>query len=128
MMDARFGRFVFRVTCCHVATYAAAGVVAFHLFDYPALFQSEGFATFMRPLESPWVAAGPALQVFRGLLFGVVLYPFRHIFLAEPWGWLKLWGLFLGLAVFGTAGPTPGSFEGFVYTTLPPARQLLGLP
>lgn len=127
MTDARFGRFVFRVTCCHVATYAAAGVVASQLFDYATLFQSEGFAAFMRPLDSRWVAAGPGLQVFRGVLFGVVLFPFRHVFLAEPNGWLKLWGLFLGLAILGTAGPAPGSIEGFIFTTLPPSRQLLGL-
>jgi hypothetical protein len=81
----------------------------------------------MKPTDTPIVALGPALQVFRGLLFAVVLYPFRRVFLDEGRGWLKLWGLFMGLAILGTSGPAPGSFEGIVFLKAPVADQIIGL-
>jgi serine/threonine protein phosphatase 1 len=44
------------------------------------------------PLTSPWLAAGPALQVARGLVFALVLWPFRRVFLEGRAGCLKFWG------------------------------------
>jgi hypothetical protein len=76
---------------------------------------------------SRWVALGPGLQWIRGLVFAAALYPFRHVFLEGPRGWLKLWGLLLGLGVLSTYGPAPGSVEGLIYTTIPPLQQLRGL-
>jgi hypothetical protein len=93
--------------------------------DYAAEFSREG--SNMVPTDEPIVALGPALQVIRGLLFAGVLYPFRRVFLDEPAGWLKLWGLFLGLAILGTSGPAPGSFEGMIFTRTPAMDQILGL-
>ncbi len=49
------------------------------------------------------------------------------MFLDEKHGWLKLWGLFLGLAILSTAGPAPGSVEGMIYTKAPIAGQIIGL-
>jgi hypothetical protein len=103
-------------------------VLAYSLLDYRTLFQTEGLSCLMRPISSRWVAAGPALQVFRGLIFALALYPFRSIFLGGRHGWLKLWGLLAGLAIFSTAGPAPGSVEGLIYTKIPIRTQLLGLP
>ena len=128
MSDVTFGRFTIRVVCCHVVTYFVAGVLAYTLFDYKSLFESEGFSQLMRPTSSTWVAAGPALQVIRGAIFAMALYPFRRVFLQEPSGWLKLWGLLVGLAILSTAGPTPGSVEGMIYTKIPVTTQLIGLP
>jgi hypothetical protein len=125
MNDVSFSRFSFRMTACHMVTYFVAGLLAYTLFDYRALFEA---IPIMRPIDSNWVAAGPVLQVFRGLIFSLALYPFRQVFLTEPRGWLKLWGLFLGLVIFSTAGPAPGSVEGVIYTTIPLALQLRGLP
>jgi hypothetical protein len=122
-----FPRFLARVTACHMVTYFAAGAFAFFVFDYATAFRSEHLACWMRPTDSAWVAVGPALQWIRGLLFAAVLYPFRRVFLDAPRGWLLLWGLLLGLAIFGTAGPAPGSIEGFLYTTIPPLEQVGGL-
>jgi len=126
--EAGFGRFLTRVTACHVVTYFVAGVLAYTLLDYRGLFQSAALACYMRPLDSPWVAGGPALQVVRGLIFAGALYPFRRVFLDGPHGWLKLWGLLVGLAVLSTAGPCPGSVEGMIYTKVPVLDQLRGLP
>ncbi len=128
MDNVTFARFVTRVTSTHLVTYFVAGILAYNLLDYATLFQSEGFSCLMRPLGSRWVAAGPALQVIRGLIFAVALYPFRGVFLGDRRGWLKLWGLLLGLAIFSTAGAAPGSVEGMIYTKIPIGSQLRGLP
>lgn len=125
--DVTFGRFLVRITLCHVVTYFVAGFAAYTLMDYRTQFQSERLSCFMLPTDSVWVALGPSFQVVRGLIFALALYPFRHVFLDEARGWLKLWGLFLGLAILSTAGPAPGSVEGMIYTKLPLVGQILGL-
>jgi hypothetical protein len=127
MTEGGFGRFFLRVTACHMVTYFVAGLLAYTLLDYATVFQSEHFACWMRPTTSRWVAAGPGLQWIRGFIFALVLYPFRNVFLGGERGWLKLWGLLLGLGILSTYGPAPGSVEGLLYTTIPPLQQVKGL-
>jgi hypothetical protein len=127
MANGGFGRFFARLTACHMVTYFVVGALAYFAFDYATAFRSEHFACWMRPTTSKWVAVGPALQWIRGLVFAAALFPFRHVFLETGRGWLKLWGLLLGLAILGTAGPAPGSIEGLIYTTIPPLDQIIGL-
>jgi hypothetical protein len=122
-----FGTFTWRVTAAHVITYFIAGFLAYTLFNYEEVFRTGDMAVLMKPVDSPWVMAGPVLNIFRGLLFGLVLWPFKSVFLESKYGWLKLWGLFLGLAILGTAGPTPGSLEGMIYTNFPVIDQITGL-
>jgi len=43
-------------------------------------------------------------------------------------GFLKLAILTLGMSFISTIGPTPGSFEGYIYTKLPVQYHLLGIP
>lgn len=128
MATDTFPRFFFRVTASHLVTYMVAGLLALSILDYETFFQTDVLACLMRPVTSPWVAAGPGLQVIRGLIFAVALYPFRHVFLAERRGWLMLWGLLLGLSVLSTTGPAPGSVEGMIYTKIPLRAHLHGLP
>ncbi len=120
--------FTWRVISLHVLTYFLCGVAAFFLFDYRQAFETTDLRYLMRPTSSPWVAAGPALQVVRGLLFAVVLYPFAPVFVRARKGAFFLWGLFLGLAILGTAGPCPSSLEGLFFTKLPLRLHLMGLP
>jgi hypothetical protein len=127
MTDTSFGRFFVRVTACHMVTYFVAGALAFYLADYETTFASEHLACYMLPTTSKWVSAGPLLQVFRGLAFALCLFPFRRVFLDEERGWLKLWGLLVGLAILSTAGPAPGSIEGMIYTKIPVLQQVRGL-
>ena len=127
MTEGGFGRFFTRVTACHVVTYTIFGILAYTLFEYATAFQSGNLASFMKPTGSKWVTLGPSFQLVRGLIFALALYPFRRVFLEEPRGWLKLWGLLLGLGILSTYGPAPGSVEGIVYTKLPPLGQILGL-
>lgn len=104
-----------------------AGLLASTLLDYAAWWDTEPLAH-MRPLDSPWVAAGPALQVLRGLVLAVVLFPFRERILERSRGWLALWGLLVGLGILSTYGPAPGSIEGAIYTTLPLPFHVFGAP
>jgi hypothetical protein len=68
------------------------------------------------------------LRLCRGArIFALALFPFRRVFLEERHGWLKLWGLLLGLCILSAAGPAPGSVEGLIYTQMPWTAQLLGL-
>lgn len=121
-------QFFWRITSCHMVTYLIVGILASTLLNYEAFFEETILSSFMRPIDSPWVAAGPSLQVIRGLLFALILWPIRNTFLQARKGWLKLWLLLIGLAILGTAGPSPGSLEGIIYTKLPIQYHLLGLP
>ena len=124
--NLKSGTFFWRITASHMITYFAMGLVAFFVLDYRAAFADPPLSYLMRPVDSPWVAIGPALQVFRGLVFSLSLWYFRDVFLQPKYGWLKLWGLIVGLSILSTAGPTPGSIEGFIYTKMPASTQLFG--
>jgi len=104
-----------------------AGIFAMAFMNYEELFLTEALA-FMRPTTDPIVALSMALQLFRGIIYGLVLYPLRKAFFEEDKGYLKLGLIFLGLTVLATFGPQLGSFDGFVFTTYPLFYHLLGYP
>ncbi|MCB0157559.1 MAG: hypothetical protein KDD83_05475 [Caldilineaceae bacterium] len=111
----------------HTVTYFVAGILAFTLFDYATKFADPRLGGLLRPTNTPIVAAGPALQVVRGLMFGVVFYLLRDPLFTRPRGWLTLWTTLVVVGIFSTFGPAPGSVEGLIYTTLPVGGQLGGL-
>lgn len=119
--------FMWRVISLHTIAYFAAGIFALVFMNYKEQFASEIMSVIMRPVESPWTAAGPGLQIIRGAIIGLVLLPFREIITAKN-GWLKLSGLILGLSYLSTIGPAFGSFEGYIYTKIPLGYHLLGIP
>jgi len=121
-----FPTFWWRVVSTHVVTYFAVGVLALQLLDYRHLYSATELRHLMRPTTSPWVAAGGALQLVRGTVFALILWPLAETLVRRSW--LIVFGLFVGLAILGTAGPAPGSLEGAVFTTLPPRLHLVGLP
>ncbi|MBD3669609.1 MAG: hypothetical protein HUJ29_02460 [Gammaproteobacteria bacterium] len=127
-MEQGFSRFLWRVTASHTLTYFIFGLLAASLFDYRSWFETESLKGFMVSMDAPQVAAGPALQLLRGVLFALVLWPIHQAFLQPERGWLYLWILFIGLAILGTAGPSPGSIEGVIYTQLPLFYNVFGLP
>ena len=122
----QFGTFLWRVTAAHITTYFLAGVCAYYFLNYRELFETPPFSSFMKPTTSLTVAAGPALQLIRGCIFSMALWPFRHVFLDTKYGWLKLWGLLVGLSILSTTAAAPGSVEGFIYTTIPVKKQVIG--
>lgn len=121
-------QFLWRVTSVQVISYFVFGLIFSTAFNYSNAYTASILSTFMKPTSSPWVAAGPLLQIIRGVVFAVVLYPFKNVFLKNKQGWFLLWGLFIGLAIIGPVGPAPGSVEGMIYTKLPLTYHLYGLP
>ena len=107
-------------------SYFLAGLFAYYFLNYKELFESEPFSHFMKPVDSKAVAAGPALQAVRGVVFSIALWPFRKAFLEVDYGWFKLWVLIVGLSILSTVGAAPGSIEGFIYTTIPVEKQVMG--
>lgn len=127
-MKTNFLQFTWRVTALHTVTYFVAGLFFSQLFNYSSLFDTEILSVYMKPVSSAWVAAGPALNILRGILFGVILWGLKDAFLNVKYGWLKLWSVFLGFAVVGTAAAAQGSLEGIIYSELPLMTHLKGLP
>lgn len=110
-----------------MTTYFVIGWLASTVLGYRELFGT-GVWQNMRSVDSVWVAAGPALQCVRGCLFGLVLWPLRELWLGRTCGWLRIWSLFVGLAIIGPTAAAPGSLEGIAFTKLSLSDHLLGLP
>ena len=117
-----------RTMVVHTVTYSVVGMAAFFLLDYSTLFSEPGYSAVMRPVDDPLVVAGSLFQPIRGLLFGIVLYLLRDSLFKTKEGWLVAWVTLVILGIVSTFGPSPGSLEGLVYTTIPVERQLLALP
>ncbi len=111
----------------HTITYFVAGILAYTLGGYEKSFSEPPLSYFMRPTSDPLVMAGPLFQPIRGVIFASALYPLRNVLFGDRRGWLILWWLLLALGVLSTFGPSPGSVEGMIYTTIPPLKQILGL-
>lgn len=124
--NLKFSTFFWRISSSHIVSYFIMGIIAVFVLDYKKTFEEPPLSYLMKPVDSPWVALGPMLQIFRGLVFSCALWFFKDGFLFKKHGWLRLWGLLLGLAVLSTVGPAPGSIEGFIYTKIPVASQLRG--
>jgi hypothetical protein len=120
-------KFIWRVASAHTIAYFIAGLFAISFLNYDELF-NVGSLSFMRSTDTPWVAAGPGLQIIKGILLGGVLYSFRSIFLETKNGWIKFWGLIFGLSYILTLSAAAGSYEGFIYTTIPLKTHFMGLP
>ena len=119
----KFGTFFWRVSASHIITYFLMGIIASNLLNYEEVFNS---SETLRPFNSPWIAAGPALQIIRGLIFALALWYFKDNFLFQKYGWIKLWGLMVGLCILSTTAAASGSIEGFIYTTIPIKEQVKG--
>jgi hypothetical protein len=111
----------------HTITYFAVGLLALTLFDYSTRFADPSLSCLMRQTDDPLVAAGPLFQPIRGLLFGIVFYLLRDVLFRGRGGWSAMWIMLVVVGIFSTFGPTPGSVEGLIYTTLPIRGQLFGL-
>jgi hypothetical protein len=122
----KFGTFLWRITASHMVTYMIMGIIASSAMNYRDVFDNSALSCLYRPYDSPWIAAGPGLQLIRGLIFALALWYFKDNFLFQKYGWLRLWGLVIGLSILSTAGAPAGSIEGFIYTKIPIADQVKG--
>ena len=112
----------------HTVTYFVMGVLAYVLLDYHRLYAETELRHLMRPTTDALVMAGPLFQPLRGLIFGAVFVIIRRSWLGQPRGWLRLWVVLVFLSILGTFGPSPGSIEGAIYTTLPLRLHAIGVP
>ncbi|MBC2839789.1 hypothetical protein [Robiginitalea sp. SC105] len=126
--SAPFIVFAWRLIALHTISYFAVGMLALYALDYRDLFATGALEGFMRPTDDPVTALGPGLQFIRGLIFAIVLWPFRKTFLEGNFGWFRLWLLFVGLGILATFGPAPGSVDGMIYTQIPWYQQFIFLP
>jgi hypothetical protein len=112
----------------HTVTYFAVGLLASILLDYGTRFSDPSLSLLMRPIESAWVVAGPLFQPIRGIVFAIIFWLLREALFGKRYGWLIMWAMLVLIGIISTFGPSPGSIEGAVYTTLPWWTHVFGLP
>ena len=108
----------------HTLTYTLMGVFAFNLFHYADWMNQPGSG--VRPSTDRLILFAPALQIFRGILFAAVFYPFRDKLFGQKNGWLLMAWMLIGLGILGVFAGAAGSFEGFIFSTTPIEFQLRG--
>lgn len=128
MKQPSFASITLKTTIVHTVTYFLIGFLSFTFFDYSAKYADPLVANFMRQTDHPLIAIGPALQVIRGILFGIVFYALREIVFLHKRGWLTLWLTLVIVGILSTFGPSPSSIEGMLYTVMPMWFHLVGLP
>ena len=68
-------------------------MLAMYYLNYEAAFQGEYLSCLMLPISSKWIAAGPALQVVRGLILAAALFPFREVIFRSKQGPNEVWNI-----------------------------------
>lgn len=121
-------KFIGQNAVINFITYTLMGLLAANILGYKEIWKETMEHYGYRAFDSTWVMLGPVLQPLRGAVYGLILWPFRETILKSKYGWLKLFGLFWGIGIFGTFAAAIGSFEGFIYTDHPPIRHLWGQP
>ena len=124
----RMAKFIWKVTYAHTIAFFIAGVFAMAFMNYGEMYVTEPLSLFMRPTTDPIVSLGMALQIFRGIIVALVIYPLRKAFFEEKYGYWKLGLIILGFSVIATYGPGIGAFDGYIFTTLPITVHVLGYP
>jgi len=110
----------------HTVTYFIMGLLAITFLEYRTAFAESITGAYMRQVNEPIVALGPALQFIRGILFAMAFYPLREILFGRKNGWLITWLLLVSLGILSTFGAAPGSVEGLLYTKMPVGLQISG--
>ncbi|MBK7450609.1 MAG: hypothetical protein IPP55_12520 [Anaerolineales bacterium] len=110
---------IFKSSVAHTLTYFLMGILAYNFLNYENSFASGALENYMRPTDSPWVAAGPGLQWIRGIIFALAFYPLRDTFFSKKNGWLILGWVLTALGILSTFGAAPASIEGMIYTNYP---------
>lgn len=123
-LQPRFLPLAAKTVVCHTVTYFVMGALAYNLLHYADFINNPNSG--MRPTTSIWVMMGPALQVFRGILFASVFYLFREQLFGRKNGWLRMAWMLVGIGILGTFAAPAGSLEGFIFTTTPFLAQIRG--
>ena len=110
----------------HTVTYFMMGILALTFLEYKTAFAEPVTREYMRQVDEPIVALGPALQFIRGLIFAAAFYPLREVLFGRKKGWLITWLLLVSLGILSTFGAAPGSIEGLLYTKMAISLQISG--
>ncbi len=121
-----FPTFCWRIIATYMGAYLIAGIIA--QVYYRPIWDSGALSAIMRPVDSPWVALGPALQSVNAFFTAIVLFPVRRLIIYPKNGWATLFLLVAGFSIFVPQAPAPSSFEGLIYTKLTLFEHLIGLP
>ncbi|MDD4296458.1 MAG: hypothetical protein PHC69_05805 [Ruminiclostridium sp.] len=111
-------KLISRITAIHIFTYIISAITFAIVFDYNELFRKGITAYYMKDYGSVKIIAGPIIQLFRGVLYGVVLLLTKDSFINKKYGYLKLWMVMLILGLLNPLTISPGSIMGMVYTQL----------
>jgi hypothetical protein len=128
MKQSFFASIALKTTIVHTVTYFIVGFIAFTFLDYSAKYADPIVSNLMRQTDHPLVAIGPAFQVLRGFLFGIVFYALREIIFTRQRGWLSLWLMLVIMGILSPFGAAPSSIEGILYTVLPIWFHIAGFP
>ena len=120
-------KLIWRITYAHTIAYFIAGILALAFMNYDELYVTI-FSGFMRPTDEPIIFLASFLQIFRGILIALILLPLRKAFFEEKYGLIKLGIITVGLSYLSTIGPGIGSFEGYIFTSIPAKYQAIGYP
>ena len=93
----------------HTVTYFIMGLLALTFLEYKTAFAEPITREYMRQVDEPIVALGPALQFIRGILFAIAFYPLRESLFGRKNGWLIMWSLLVTLGILSTFAAAPGS-------------------
>ena len=109
--------FTLRYVTVHTLTYLAFGIFFMLVSRYFEHFKHDPiFNLVMKPSDALSVRFAPVIQILRGALLALVIYPFREVIIRRKLGWLKLSALLFVLTSIGAVITGPGSIEGFLYT------------
>ena len=129
-MEKKFNvvKYFWQIAYAHTIAYFIAGLFAVVVVNYRELYATEIISSFMLSVDEPIVALGQILQIFRGIIIGLILLPLRKVFFEEKHGLIKLGVIIIGFSLLSTIGPTIGSFDGYIYTKIPYTYQIMGYP
>jgi len=129
LLSSSFWGFIRRFTLMHVLTYLVFGLLFLLISNYFDYFETHDlFKDYMRTSDSLYVRLAVPIQLVRGSLLALALYPFREVIIKSHLGWLKLFGVLWVLTGIGAVITGPGSIEGFIYTNFGFGNPLVGLP
>lgn len=120
--------YLFRFSIVHVLIYVFIALLFRNYLNYNEQFTSSVLYNNFRNSDSVIMRFAPLFQLGRGIFLGLIIYPIYNCIIDVKNGWLKLFGLLWGLSLIGSVAATPGSIEGFIYTSTPIIEHLLGLP
>jgi hypothetical protein len=123
-LQPRFLSLAAKTAVCHTITYFCMGALAYHFLHYAELIAQP--CSGMKPMTDPVVRAGVLFQPLRGVLFALVFYPLRERLFGRRHGWLLMGWILFAVGILGTFAASPGSMEGFIYTTVPVLQQFRG--